>query len=153
MSSIVKDELDKIKSFADSTEKRVSKLTLNELNYISDKQLHAKGGSGEDLFPEFPVIIEVDVRNTGSATDIDNAHARYLKGGYSEIRECPTDYGGFIVLAKVLASNNIVPTIETEYIYDTDGVLWRSIETNVNMYFNPDGTITFRVVQGAQVND
>lgn len=47
MSSIVKDELDKIKSFAESTEKRGSKLTLNELNYISDKQLHQKSSGGD----------------------------------------------------------------------------------------------------------
>lgn len=47
MSSIVADELAKIKSFETDTEKRRSELTLNELNYISDKQLHKKdGGSG-----------------------------------------------------------------------------------------------------------
>ena len=44
MSSIVADELAKIKSFGTDTEKRRSTLTLNELNYISDKQLHKKDG-------------------------------------------------------------------------------------------------------------
>ena len=47
MSEIVKNELDAIKAFETETEKRRSELTLNELNYISDKQLHKKdGGSG-----------------------------------------------------------------------------------------------------------
>lgn len=42
MSITVKDELEKIGSFSETTEKRRSGLTLNELNYISDKQLHQK---------------------------------------------------------------------------------------------------------------
>ena len=46
MSEIVKNELDTIKEFAEATEKRGSTLTLNELNYISDKQLHKKDGGG-----------------------------------------------------------------------------------------------------------
>ena len=64
MSSIVKDELDKIKSFAESTEKRRSKLTLNELNYISDKQLHQKSGGGSGDSP----IRLADVRFTSEET-------------------------------------------------------------------------------------
>lgn len=48
--SLVSSELTTIETFKDTTEKRGSKLTLNELNYISDKQLHQKtdgGGSGD----------------------------------------------------------------------------------------------------------
>lgn len=48
--SLVSSELTTIETFKDTTEKRGSKLTLNELNYISDKQLHQKtdgeGGGG-----------------------------------------------------------------------------------------------------------
>ena len=52
MSEIVKNEMDAIAAFAEDTEKRRSTLTLNELNYISDKQLHKKdgGGSGGETF-------------------------------------------------------------------------------------------------------
>lgn len=59
MSSIVADELAKIKSFETDTEKRRSTLTLNELNYISDKQLHKKdgGGSGPAEWDFFAEII------------------------------------------------------------------------------------------------
>lgn len=59
-SSLVSSELTTIETFKDTTEKRGSKLTLNELNYISDKQLHAKGGSGEDS----PVkLVDVTLHN------------------------------------------------------------------------------------------
>ena len=148
--SLVSSELTTIETFKDTTEKRGSKLTLNELNYISDKQLHQKtdgGGSGEDLFPEFPVAIEIDARNADSPVDIDNVHARYLKGGYSEIRECPTDYDdNFIVLGKMLAADSTVPTIL--YITDENGVLSFDYSNNISMLFNSDDTITFQVVQG-----
>ena len=50
MSEIVKNELDAIKAFETGTEKRRSELTLNELNYISDKQLHKKDGGGGTQF-------------------------------------------------------------------------------------------------------
>lgn len=71
MSSIVKDKLDKIKSFAESTEKRGSKLTLNELNYISDKQLHQKSSGGDsplktakvNLLPDDSILIINDAFN------------------------------------------------------------------------------------------
>lgn len=49
--SLVSSELTTIETFKDTTEKRGSKLTLNELNYISDKQLHSKGGSGGSSSP------------------------------------------------------------------------------------------------------
>lgn len=149
--SLVSSELTTIETFKDTTEKRGSKLTLNELNYISDKQLHAKGGSGEDLFPEFPVIIEVDGRNAASPVDIDNIHVRYLKGGYSDIRECPTDDDdNFIVLGKMLAADSTVPTIIPLYITDENGVLSFDYSDNISMLFNSDDTITFQVVQGDQ---
>lgn len=45
--SLVSSELTTIETFKDTTEKRGSKLTLNELNYISDKQLHQKTDGGE----------------------------------------------------------------------------------------------------------
>ena len=145
--SLVSSELTTIETFKDTTEKRGSKLTLNELNYISDKQLHAKGGSGEDLFPEFPVIIEVDVRNAASDTDIDNLHARYLKGGYSEIRECPMDDGVFRALTKLFAPDWSLPAINFTGIADENGVLIHHMSSNTNMLFNTDGTITFEVSQ------
>lgn len=48
--SLVSSELTTIETFKDTTEKRGSKLTLNELNYISDKQLHQKtDGEGGGL--------------------------------------------------------------------------------------------------------
>lgn len=50
MSVTVADELAKIKTFETETEKRRSTLTLNELNYISDKQLHKNSG-GESSSP------------------------------------------------------------------------------------------------------
>lgn len=146
--SLVSSELTTIETFKDTTEKRGSKLTLNELNYISDKQLHAKGGSGEDLFPEFPVIIEFDLRNASSAVDIDNFNARYLKGGYSEIRECPTEEDEFIVLTKILSPNVIRPVIDTLGISDENGDLFHTdASLNMTMRFNPDGTITFEASQ------
>lgn len=148
--SLVSSELTTIETFKDTTEKRGSKLTLNELNYISDKQLHAKGGSGEDIFPEFPVIIEFDGRDASGPSDIGNVHARYLKGGYSEIRECPTDGGFFIVLEKILMSGDTVPPIADISIADENGVLFSDIGGGLHMLFNPDGTITFQVVQGDQ---
>ena len=46
--SLVSSELTTIETFKDTTEKRGSKLTLNELNYISDKQLHQKTDGGGD---------------------------------------------------------------------------------------------------------
>ena len=140
--SLVSSELTTIETFKDTTEKRGSKLTLNELNYISDKQLHAKGGSGEDIFPEFPVIIEVDSRNIVGNGNIDNLHARYLKGGYSEIRECPTNAGGFIILERLLISDNAAPDIMTVHITDENGVLSTDFSNKINMLFNPDGTMT-----------
>ena len=45
--SLVSSELTTIETFKDTTEKRGSKLTLNELNYISDKQLHQKSSGGD----------------------------------------------------------------------------------------------------------
>ena len=59
MSEIVKNELDAIKAFEDNTEKRRSELTLNELNYISDKQLHKKdsGGTGGGV-----LVVNVDIQ-------------------------------------------------------------------------------------------
>ena len=147
--SLVSSELTTIETFKDTTEKRGSKLTLNELNYISDKQLHAKGGSGEDPFSEFPVIIENDGRNAAGPVDVDNIHARYLKGGYSDIRECPTDDDdNFIVLGKMLAADSTVPTIIPLYITDENGVLSLDYSDNISMLFNSDDTITFQVVQG-----
>lgn len=148
--SLVSSELTTIETFKDTTEKRGSKLTLNELNYISDKQLHVKGGSGEDPFSEFPVIIEMDYRNASSESDIDNIHVRYLKGGYSDIRECPTDDDNFIVLGKMLAADSTVPTIIPLYITDENGVLSFDYSDNISMLFNSDDTITFQVVQGDQ---
>lgn len=77
MSSIVADELAKIKSFETDTEKRRSELTLNELNYISDKQLHKKdsgGGGGEDS--TFDVLFEIDP---------ETPSARLVKGHYSDL--------------------------------------------------------------------
>lgn len=148
--SLVSSELTTIETFKDTTEKRGSKLTLNELNYISDKQLHAKGGSGEDLFPEYPVIIELDTRDPSDISDISNLHARYLKGGYSEIRECPMSEVGFMVMTKLLAPDSELPDINWYDVVDEDGVLSCEFAQNVIMLFNPDGTITFQVVQGDQ---
>lgn len=147
--SLVSSELTTIETFKDTTEKRGSKLTLNELNYISDKQLHAKSGSGEDLFPEFPVAIEIDARNADSPVDIDNMHARYLKGGYSEIRECPTARNLFIVLEKLWWPDDTVPVIDTNGIADENGVLFSNI-AQIHMLFNPDGTITLEIFGGDQ---
>lgn len=146
--SLVSSELTTIETFKDTTEKRGSKLTLNELNYISDKQLHAKGGSGEDLFPEFPVVIEFDVRNASDADDISNLHARYLKGGYSDIRECPV-YDGYVVLVKALTPDNSIPTINMIGVHDENGVLFWNLSDKTKMIFNPDGTIAFEAVNGA----
>lgn len=146
--SLVSSELTTIETFKDTTEKRGSKLTLNELNYISDKQLHAKGGSGEDPFSEFPVVIEIDARNFSDPGDISNLHARYLKGGYSEIRECPTNDandGDFMVLEKLWFPNSDAANVETIYIHDENGVLSSEFALGPDMlFFNPDGTITFR---------
>lgn len=146
--SLVASELTTIETFKDTTEKRGSKLTLNELNYISDKQLHAKGGSGEDLFPEFPVVIEFDLRNAAGNGDIDNFHARYLKGGYSDIRECPV-YDGYVVLVKALTPDNSIPTINMIGVHDENGVLFWNLSDKIKMIFNPDGTIAFEAVNGA----
>ncbi len=59
MSSIVADELAKIQSFETGTEKRRSELTLNELNYISDKQLHKKDGGGGSGPIEWDFLVEM----------------------------------------------------------------------------------------------
>lgn len=68
MSSIVADELAKIKSFETDTEKRRSELTLNELNYISDKQLHKKeGGSGPI---EWDFLAEITTGGSGSEINL-----------------------------------------------------------------------------------
>lgn len=147
--SLVSSELTTIETFKDTTEKRGSKLTLNELNYISDKQLHSKGGSGEDLFPEFPVIIEADMRSAAGNGDIDNFHARYLKGGYSDIRECPVEDYSFIALGKALTPNNSIPRITMIGILDENGVLFWNLSDKIKMIFNPDGTIAFEAVNGA----
>lgn len=48
---LVQEETDKINTFPRTTEKRISKLTINELNHISDNNLHKKdegGGGGGD---------------------------------------------------------------------------------------------------------
>ena len=60
--SLVSEEMAAIASFANSTEKRGSTLTLNELNYISDKQLHKKdgGGSGDLSIANVTFINETD---------------------------------------------------------------------------------------------
>lgn len=49
MSSIVADELATINSFSETTEKRGSELTLNELNYLKDKGLHKLAKTGPDI--------------------------------------------------------------------------------------------------------
>ena len=68
MSSIVADELAKIKSFETETEKRRSTLTLNELNYISDKQLHKKSGGPEPApFTTSEVAIQNDLSSSFTA--------------------------------------------------------------------------------------
>ena len=77
MSSIVKDELDKIKSFAESTEKRGSKLTLNELNYISDKQLHQKSSGGDSPVGIANIVFHTPNEDTVS---IDN-HIQFVEDG------------------------------------------------------------------------
>ena len=62
--SLVASELAKISTFETETEKRKSTLTLNELNYISDKQLHRKtdgeGGSGDSLVKAADVRFTTD---------------------------------------------------------------------------------------------
>lgn len=148
--SLVSSELTTIETFKDTTEKRGSKLTLNELNYISDKQLHSKGGSGEDLFPEYPVIVEFDARNVSDPSDMGNVHARYLKGGYSEIRECPTFQDGFVALRKSILPGDEAPEIRDFQITDENGVLFYSIAQDITMLFNPDGTITLETSQSEQ---
>ena len=82
MSSIVADELAKIKSFETETEKRRSELTLNELNYISDKQLHKKdnGGGGGSGPVEWDFLAEL-VHDGGEFS------ANLLAGDYYEFRE------------------------------------------------------------------
>lgn len=77
MSSIVKDELDKIKSFAESTEKRGSKLTLNELNYISDKQLHQKSSGGDSPVGIANIVFHTPNEDT---TPIDE-YVKFVEGG------------------------------------------------------------------------
>lgn len=77
MSSIVKDELDKIKSFAESTEKRGSKLTLNELNYISDKQLHQKSSGGDSPLGIANIVFHTPNEDTNP---IDN-YVQFAEGG------------------------------------------------------------------------
>lgn len=77
MSSIVKDELDKIKSFAESTEKRGSKLTLNELNYISDKQLHQKSSGGDSPVGIANIVFHTPNEDTNP---IDN-YVKFIEGG------------------------------------------------------------------------
>lgn len=64
--SLVASELAKISTFETETEKRKSTLTLNELNYISDKQLHKKGGGSGDS----PIKL-ADVRFTSEETRYD----------------------------------------------------------------------------------
>lgn len=61
MSEIVKNELEAIAAFKELTP-RSSTLTLNELNYISDKRLHKEDGSGGDMWPAVPIVL----RDTGT---------------------------------------------------------------------------------------
>lgn len=84
MSSIVKDELDKIKSFAESTEKRGSKLTLNELNYISDKQLHQKSSGGDSPLGIANIVFHTPNEDTNN---IDNYVQFFADGGCAYVPE------------------------------------------------------------------
>lgn len=72
--SLVSSELTTIETFKDTTEKRGSKLTLNELNYISDKQLHSKGGSGGSSSPvglaKVKFVVDDPGKTLGSRFDI-----------------------------------------------------------------------------------
>lgn len=68
---LVEAEKTKIGSFPETTEQRISKLTSNELNYISDNRLHQKmsegGGSGNTivLTCKCEEIIEKPLSKTG----------------------------------------------------------------------------------------
>lgn len=82
--SLVSSELTTIETFKDTTEKRGSKLTLNELNYISDKQLHQKtdgeGGGGSSS----PVgLAKVTLLPAGSAYRLSNVFDDAMFARYS----------------------------------------------------------------------
>ena len=68
MSEIVKNELDAIKAFETDAEKRRSELTLNELNYISDKQLHKKGGGSGPI--EWDFLAEIAAGGSGAEINL-----------------------------------------------------------------------------------
>lgn len=86
MSEIVKNELDAIKAFENNTEKRRSELTLNELNYISDKQLHKKTDEEGGGF-KFDVLIGMETGYDSEVGDIQAHNVRYLEGSYESAVE------------------------------------------------------------------
>lgn len=109
MSEIVKNELDAIKAFETDTEKRRSELTLNELNYISDKQLHKKGGgSGPvdwDFFAKVTIYEESET-------------AELLVGDFQAFYD-EFSTGGSPVLGLIYDLNNVLgetPSITTTII-------------------------------------
>lgn len=84
--SLVSSELTTIETFKDTTEKRGSKLTLNELNYISDKQLHQKV-DGEGGGFKFDVLIGMEVYYDEETGSINSNNLRYLEGSYESAVE------------------------------------------------------------------
>lgn len=84
--SLVSSELTTIETFKDTTEKRGSKLTLNELNYISDKQLHQKtdgegGGSSPVGLAKVKFVADDSSKTLDSYFYISEGLPVYLSGG------------------------------------------------------------------------
>lgn len=143
MSSIVADELAKIKSFETDTEKRRSELTLNELNYISDKQLHKKASGGGEL--DFDVLVQVDLM-----TEIESEAITTIIGDYETFKEkfnqnnpkytvgAIVQVGDITETAGFIANTVVNQETENEYI---NFIL--ITEGDMDVAWHPDGTWSF----------
>lgn len=102
--SLVSEEMAAIAAFKDTTEKRNSKLTLNELNYITDNNLHKKGdesGSGiihgRFVFSEYDTIaylVPFVVTEEMAAIDESFASIIGVNAFYDSIDQSTLDYFG-----------------------------------------------------------
>ena len=110
MSEIVKNEMDAIAAFAEDTEKRRSTLTLNELNYISDKQLHKKDGGGSgpvewDFLAEMVPSVSVSGSEINLlAGDFQTYYNKFSSGSAVSTNGMLYDLSGMPVLCKITAT-------------------------------------------------
>lgn len=119
MSEIVKNELDAIKAFETDTEKRRSELTLNELNYISDKQLHKKDGSGSGPI-EWDFLAEIVFGDSEDSEleinllvgDFQTYYNKFSSGSAVSINGMLYDISGTPMHCKITAT--IVPSAVSE---------------------------------------